>query len=454
MSRAPHAPGRLRRSRWAGAPWALLVLVALPTGAGAQPALGSLERATLARPETPVIVPGVRLDRLLGAPRDELRVYAWRDGALTPIPFQVDERTPEERYAFDKGDERRSDTDDGRLDINDELVFMARDVGDRVAPEAVDLGQRALEEVLVTDPRGGGQGWVYVLRFPTAPPPPSPRRYVRLEWRDGELAGWSGDRAQVLGPQIDENVFYFQQLRFAGADGAYGADVLDRAKISLEASYLFLDLRRKADEIRAEILGYTEGPVRIVASFQLETYLIWGHWVRSTHRCRMKIYGNRLEIEAELTLPVDLEPSRKSALRFSLDHAPGVGDVTVWTPKGEAVVANGRGGKEARRLERALPPWVMLSSGEGSVLARLRLSNDLQRPTNALFLEDGRASDPPEDHPGSHGNAGFALDLTELAAGTYDLTLVLQFGPPLAPGQEQRLLRVDDAPLQTIVTRE
>src|SRR5690606_25276112 len=91
------------------------------------------EPSTLGRTTGAVIVPGERLEAALGAPIERLRLYALRGEELRPIPFQVDERTSQGGFAFDGGEERRSDTDDAHLDANDELVFMARHVGGRLA---------------------------------------------------------------------------------------------------------------------------------------------------------------------------------------------------------------------------------------------------------------------------------------------------------------------------------
>ena len=79
---------------------------------------------TLDRPLSPVVIPDSRLKPLLKTPGKQLRLYALPKGGsgLKPIPFQLDERTPEERYAFTRGAGRRSDTDDGLLDALQRLA--------------------------------------------------------------------------------------------------------------------------------------------------------------------------------------------------------------------------------------------------------------------------------------------------------------------------------------------
>lgn len=427
---------------------ALLALLAAP----ARAQVAAVASATLVSPEAPVVVLGSQLEAVQQALIEDLRLFAWKDGALRPIPFQVDERTPEEAYAYRAGELRRGDTDDGRLDANDELVFMGRDLGDRVPLGDVDLGQTRCLELEVHDPRRARQGWVYLLRFEGDAPPPTSRRYVTLEERDGELLGWSGSRVRVLGAPDGRNPFALQQVRFARPEGGYGPDVLDRLKVALRASYLFLDIRRGLDEVRAEVLGYSEGPVRIVASYQVEAYLIWGHWVRSTRRCRLKIYENRLELELELVLPVALEANRPSDVRLSFDFAPAAGALRLWTDRqARPLRATGHGTAiPDGGPVQPLPEWVCAAFPAGSLLARLRVRGELEREDRAhrLFLADGDERDPPEELPGSLGNIGFVVDLTGLPASTYRVELSVHFGPPLRPGLERWLLALEDAPLE------
>jgi len=408
---------------------------------------GPGDRSTLKRGESPVIVEGKALKPVLGKGKESLRLYAWREGAAVAIPYQIDERTPAGAFAFPEGDERRSDTDDGRFDNNDELVFMARDVGDRAPPQAFALGQSQTTELVVRDPKG--RGWVYLLHFAKAPPPRAKRRYVDLDRRGPRLVGWTGDRVQVVTGGAPAHFLDLRQLRFARARGGFGPDLLDRAKLDLRLGYLFLDVRRRTDEVRAEWTSYRAGPVRITAAYLLECYLIWGHWIRSTKRCSLTVYGNRMELEAEVSLPVALEVNRKSELRMSLDFAPSAGPVQIWSRRNpKPIKADGRG-KDPRLsgLKTSRCEWVAASTGLGGVLARLHLDPALQKRRHKLFLLDGPAPDPPEDARGSHGNCGFVVDLSGATAGNYNLRVTLHFAQDLKPGGERALLEVEDQPL-------
>ena len=125
----------------------------------------------------PVVVRGHAVSGLAGTPTDQILVYAWRDGQLTQIPHQVDERL--DRVLEGQGDTRfysgtdlentydYDGTEDNGLDADDEIVFMAKDAGEQ-APEQPSLeGGSLAYELEVTDPRTGEAGYVYVFTSST-----------------------------------------------------------------------------------------------------------------------------------------------------------------------------------------------------------------------------------------------------------------------------------------------
>jgi hypothetical protein len=123
---------------WSGPMLGVLLatfIMALPASVGAS--LKSTK--TLRREQDPVIV---RTGTLTGVPDRETsryRLYAVRDGRLEPIPFQFDSRGPNGELVLSE-DGRETEFTFG---ADDELVFMARDTGDRAPDEVLDSGLRA-----------------------------------------------------------------------------------------------------------------------------------------------------------------------------------------------------------------------------------------------------------------------------------------------------------------------
>lgn len=436
-----------------GAALVALLLAAVGPRALAQGS-NEAEPLTLERREGSIVVVGERLTPFLQVPIEHLRLYAARQGELRPIPYQLDERTPEGGFAFDGGEERRSDSDDGHLDGNDELVFMVRHAGGRLAAGAPSLeGEVARVVIAVSTPDRDQSGWVYLLRFEGAPPPArADADLVSLTWAGPELTGWTGERARVVCAPSGTSFLDWRELHFARPGGGFGPDVIDRAKLTFKARYLFLDIARREDEIRSHVVGFVDGPVRVVARLTAETYLIWSHWLRTTPKSQVIIYEDRFELDLEARLPVALEPDAKSELRLALDFSPDAGDLALWTDQQRRPFRPGRvTGRDRRDAPAAPPAWICASSPEGSLLLRLDPGPALDRAPRTLYLADDPIPDNPEDIPGSLLCAGYSLDLTGLVPATYRLRVVVQLGPPVQPGAEERLLSPDASPLRAEV---
>jgi hypothetical protein len=120
---------------------------------------GSTTGKTLNRDLEPVIITGTAFSALAGFPIDELFIYTYQGGVWEQIPAQVDEVTATGAYTT---------TEDGLLDANDEIVFMAMDLGDQavgMVPTANGQPIGALwYEIEVTDPISPTRkGWAYLV---------------------------------------------------------------------------------------------------------------------------------------------------------------------------------------------------------------------------------------------------------------------------------------------------
>lgn len=153
------------------------------------PTGGSVDGGLTRRPADPVVLLGGQLPGLLDGVPGDIVGFAWHDG-WQQVPVQVDERVLVDfcqLYAEAKlGDNAPCKTTkviealfyadpntytgidtDPKFDVDDELVFMARDAGDRIdriipvgEPEGV-LADSGVE-VEVVD--GDEKGWVYLFR--------------------------------------------------------------------------------------------------------------------------------------------------------------------------------------------------------------------------------------------------------------------------------------------------
>lgn len=146
----------------------LLVLALMTVFASAEPSAVPLDpQNTLTRQRDPVTVRGSSLPAFNGAPLDELFAYAYDSGTWQQIPFQFDEVEPiGNTYVV---------TEDGQLDANDELAFIALDAGEQAPAGAWIFDNLSTGypryELRVMDPlHPSEEAWVYLYRSPTLTP--------------------------------------------------------------------------------------------------------------------------------------------------------------------------------------------------------------------------------------------------------------------------------------------
>lgn len=182
---------------------------------------------TLGREEDPVVIAGAALPQLAGVSISSLKLYTY-DGALwRPIPFQIDERDSEGKYGVE----------DGLVDDNDELVFMASDVGHEASitdwPADSEAQANPRFQLTATDPLSPTHtGWVYLFQSTTLPL--SSESYVNWDYDTQTAVGQV--YTATLGGADDPAFIGLSDLHINGVT----ADILDRQKIRAQAGFLFI----------------------------------------------------------------------------------------------------------------------------------------------------------------------------------------------------------------------
>lgn len=143
--------------------YAILALGGLVVFAALGTASAAGEPKTLDRNLEPVVVKGSHVRDLIGTSVGQLFVYTFTNSGLGGrIPIQVDEKDAGGSYVS---------SEDGVLDANDEIVFMAADVGSRATDTNLLENEPINEtwyEILITDPVSPTKkGWAYLVRSST-----------------------------------------------------------------------------------------------------------------------------------------------------------------------------------------------------------------------------------------------------------------------------------------------
>jgi hypothetical protein len=347
-----------------------LVLATLATADDADTTYTAQDVSTLDRHTDPVIVAGGAVTALVGVPIDELFAYAYGEGAWQQIPFQVDEVTSAGAFTT---------TEDSLLDGNDEVVFMAMDVGDQAPAVALVTTTLPISdtwyEIAVNDPLSPArQGWVYLFRS-TVLTSTAGSDYVDF---DSDLHHINGT-SYSLGFGTTHPVFESLTL-----DG--GVDILDRTKIRMYGALPWLVLTEETIGPLPDDL-IKDGPVRVI--------------VRG---------GNGLAYGSVVwwKIPIPrLIPGFKKAIRFSNDFSEEAsGSILYNAAVTEGVTVDG--------INEAVPtvplsPWWQLNNEHGT-LVQVGDSSSMGGEQTNYYLDD-LAVDPDDTGDGrSYGDIGIRVE--------------------------------------------
>ncbi|MEM7342893.1 MAG: hypothetical protein AAF485_01505 [Chloroflexota bacterium] len=253
---------------------------------------------TIDRNLEPVVIVGTQIPFFWGESINEIFVYTYTNGSFGgQIPFQIDERSDEDVFVA---------LEDNLFDANDEIVFMAHDIGDQAPDGSLPPALQAsnlIYEVEVSDPLAPSKtGWVYIVHGPTLTPSFS-GDYVdydpgtqRITSNQYEL-GFSGNHAGLDYLAINNS----------------GVDVLDRGKIRIVSDLSGLLTQMVTENLFNQITPseIKDGPIRVIVQQKYEAV---GSTLTTTHVG----YNHTLEGIADLTL-ADLPGTTITQLRTSMD---------------------------------------------------------------------------------------------------------------------------------------
>jgi hypothetical protein len=240
------------------------------------------EAHTLTRSIDPLEVSGSAVLNMTGAELSRLRVLSSRNGKLTSIPFQIDQKNSENDWVWSAipeaprvnewfNDEtslpaasRKNLVHDDQdppgkdiFDTNDVVVFLVKDAGDRDREAVLQLGAKSLVELEIADPVDQGKGWVYLAWFESGAPALSDIRYVRYEPADFRVSG--PEHEFLYSP---DHVMVLDDFRLGGVSILDGNRI--RGEVIAGVGPMVLDIEFSEKTIKGYNAGYIEGPVRIV----------------------------------------------------------------------------------------------------------------------------------------------------------------------------------------------
>ncbi|MBI2962978.1 MAG: hypothetical protein HYY35_04430 [Deltaproteobacteria bacterium] len=360
-----------------------------------------------------------------------------------PIPYQFDQRN-------DLGDIIFSDAAEGSdfaFDRNDELVFMAKDAGDRVTAATLPAGSADALEIELADPVDGGRGWAYLVRFSDDPPPPSAVRYATFDTALNHLG------ADLYSIDYAPGRNYFLAMRLAPEAGGNGESIADRMSVRVNPTFSLLftswSPEFTEDSFTVQIDGVKNGSVRAIRrvrqSLDLGKYFpeVPGGTTYTYY------YFSSFSTPSKFSLPwlalKALRAFRFTGVSVLGKHASGMQYWDAANPDGVRLGTTLAAGVETAQDH----DWYVLSGSRGACLHTFAMPEEWRRwgIVRGTVLQG--------DSPTAVADvAGYSLlNMTNLrAAGVYDMDMAVIFLPhAYRPGDEVEPLKMLRQPLAVLV---
>jgi hypothetical protein len=214
--------------------------------------------AQISRPYEPIVITGDSLTQFLNKEINNLFLYSYNaeEDNWRLIPFQIDEVNP---AVSDSGKYFiPEDTLGGLLDTDDELVFMASDLGD---PADTSLWIPEVDSIRIelafNDPLDNSTGFVY-LYFSTALNVTIPNAFNMT---------YDNQNDRIFSNNYEvgfNNTGQLGDVLINPSIGGSGEDIFDRIKIRAIGSWLFIPIFLYEEYISSNYAHAKTGPVRII----------------------------------------------------------------------------------------------------------------------------------------------------------------------------------------------
>lgn len=384
-----------------------------------------------------ITVKGASFPKLKGTEISRLRLIAFKNNKLIPVPFQIDEQDGKNMFVLpDLSGKYVGDGDGGRLDDNDELAFMAFDAGEKGTVE----NAKNYHEIEIRNGADGAVAWVYLADFKGDPPPKADADYVAYNKK--------GNREEIVTEYYiqgfnDQHVF-FDDLRILPPAGGNGRNFIDKMKMrtAVQAAGGKITVARNENDFKSTVVGVIDGPVRVIRRNDTRMTLLAG--VKSPSIIvDATFYKCSYEVPSVFSLPfrMDLVASGAQYRQGGDLNQNAVGMKYYNNFEIEGVVYDGKMSEREVEIARSEKThyWGMLSGAPGTLLYVGRWQDKMPIKILAYYRDDPSALDPPENVPGQMMFGWRFENLLNVKGATYSFNL-LNYIIPNFDGNIQRVV--------------
>lgn len=381
---------------------------------------------TLDRDLEPIIKIGNSFPLFDGAPINELFVFVFRASSdiWEQIPFQFDEKGPDGSFFT---------SDDGLLDADDELVFMAVDAGDKAPTTWIDNPESQTfprYEIEIIDPLDQNKKtWAYLYRSNTLTFAQSVTDYVN------HIPGPSGKAAAdtIVGQSYkmgnaENGLPNF--LSIPTSAGGAGVNILSGQELRVVASGINFN---EKDNFKNAGIKIQDGTVRVLREIETDLVVKIGPVEITVFTVPIPVhyFGFSLNIQGDLEIPTELPLNLvMTLLRQSFNLNQNALGMKFFSANNSDIPIDGS--VDTINDTVVFGPdinWLVFTGSQGTFVNLFKISpiGDSQR----LFYQDDASAN-------SYGNTGIIVEGQDVE-GFFPLGLTSFFTGPLPPGQESSL---------------
>jgi hypothetical protein len=325
------------------------------------------------------------------------------------------------------------------LDLNDELVFMAKDMGDK-APDGsywiddADSRNYNRVEITATDSVSNKKGWIYIYRSKTLLPLAT-ETYV--SYRAGKTDAFADT---VFGQNYIEGHNKSGITDYWVCTKANRVDILDRQKMQIDLIVYFgtipipLTIREDAleDPNATEIQLKTKvGPVRVIRQVFWHVNVGFGY---PPFDFSVPLLYYAYSVESGGVSGTLKESNHVNLIRQSFDLNPNATGMKLYNPYNQAgITIDGTGGSEGvvtTVLDAPGVNWWMATGSQGTYAIVLKLS-PLGNKRSLYYFDDKKVLGEGEDTRDfmSWGDTGIKIEGKDIAGRISIAYKAFYFGP-------------------------
>lgn len=335
---------------------------------------------------------------------DDLVLIKADAGEIAAIPYQFDDMNVE-GTPYTQSLSVNVAGEAGVADPADELLFMARDGGDKLN----DSKLRFLQEIEYHHERK--TRYVYVVKKSAVPDVlPSETQYVKYS---EPAAAFQSDQYSLSTDK--NNPLKWRDLTFSEYNGSGITSLLDTMKVRISAGVVtsFPRITITNDNMNAKIIDIIEGPIRTMVQTEA-TVVVMKVPVMKVHTLLVG-YESRVDTVIRAQIPkVFGKLMKKPEITLSLDgNALNKAKVVSANKPNEPITVDGKMSRSEKILAEsnyAQERWWWLSTGNNfDWIMNLVPGNQFSPELSAYYVDDRKEKDKPERFRGQWPNMGYRL---------------------------------------------